>query len=328
MDRKAQLWRFCDKGGAPLGDEIPGIELHKMINELAGNPLLTITDAKDYKTRLAAIPGEQPHFVLHNVRETNLPSQVQGDEISPLNPDIDGLAEATHILLRPGNLVIFVASGYSPRPPRLAAFIRKRLGWDVWLKPVLRKDAGDVLGKITKVSNVELAIPASDVRQMDLAGFFQEDDDPIAALQAAARAQQGGVIRLGFGIGRGSGADQGWFKRLVRRLESANLDRFTTVRANVYVEGSKDQIPVDFLHDKIVATVDVGDAVGRSRDIKAQGALAGMVSAAETFANVVDLDALAKEVAGGELDLPKELISDGTDGPTGPAVAKAAHAIN
>lgn len=177
------------------------------------------------------------------------------------------------------------------------------------MKPVLREDAGAVLADITKISNVELAIPTDDVVALDAAGFFEGDDDPLAPIQAAARARQGGVIRIRWGVGRGEGADQGFLRRLLARVAGADTaHHWSTAKANIYVEGSNDKIPVDFIHDKIVATVDVGEHVGRGRELDPGGVLRGMQSARQTFINTERINEIVEDAPDGQFALPEELI--------------------
>lgn len=203
--RKVQLWRFVDADNKPVGP-IPGGLLHSFLkHQDAAGVDFSHTHLGRYRSQLEVAPSS-PHFVFHRLRDSDLPSERRNGKIVDLNSTVLELAEGSHALFLPRNLVAFAGSGYSPRPGRLAEWMRERLGWDVWLQPVLRQDAGSVLDNIRKVSNVELSIPADEIARLDMAGFFEDEEDPLRVLDFARRSQQGGVIRVGWSVGQGSGA--------------------------------------------------------------------------------------------------------------------------
>lgn len=267
MRRKVQLWRFVDEDGAP-GRPVPVTALHRMLVAAdAAAADLTYTDAYDYETQLepVAATGHTGHYLLHRIRAEDLPSQRRGGRVVELDPSVDELAEGSHVLMLQRNLVAVLGTGFSPRAGRLAEWMRFRLGWDLWLEPVLRQDVGLILSNLRKITSVEVKILADEARRLDLSGFFEGDSDPLGALQTAQRAQQGGIITVGWSVGQGSDADQGWFQRLIDRLHTMDPSRFRAARANVYVEHSESLTPVDFLHDRIVAEVEVDQPPGRQR---------------------------------------------------------------
>jgi hypothetical protein len=220
MGRKIQLWRFLDANGDPL-PPIPTAALHRML--CGQHPeSMTCGHGLDYETQLE--PGAMSgHFVLHRIRNRNLPFERRNGRIVPLNESVEELTEGSHFLFEARNLVLFMGTGFSPRPGRLAEWLRQRIGWDVWLQPVFRPDAGQMLANLRKVSKVQLTIPADNARRLDATSFFEDDDDPMRALGFAARAQQGGLINIGWSVGQGSDADQGFFQRLARRVARADL---------------------------------------------------------------------------------------------------------
>lgn len=283
MRRKAQLWRFVDAEDNPA-PPIDGGGLHRLVRDAeAAGADLGLTDAYGYETHLVAAPGSAPHFALHRIRSTDLPSERRDGRIVNLNRRVRELAEGTHVWLPTDNLAIFMSTGFSPRPGRFAEWLRERVGWQVWLEPVIRHDLGAVLANLRKVSSVELKISADDARRLDMSGFFDGDADPLAALLAAQRAHQGGIISVGWSVGTGSDADQGFFRSLLERLRSADLTHFRSARAKVYVEDVEGAVPIDFLHDRLVAEVEVGTASQRERLLDWEPAREAMTAAWQDF---------------------------------------------
>lgn len=307
MKRKVQLWRFYDSHDDPA-PPVPGQALHRFLRmkDLATTDL-TFTDAEQYETQLEPVSSSNPHFILHRIRGDNLPSQRNGWRITELDKRVQELAEGSHLMMLPRNLVAFLGSGFSPRPARFAEWLRRRVGWDVWLEPVIRPDVSAVLQNISKISRVEVKIAADEARKLDLAGFFKGKDEPLAALQAAQRVQEGGIISLSLSVGHGNQADQGWFRELVARLRGADTTHFRQARALVHragIEGGTTM--VDFIHDK-VATEFETEGGGRQRllDPSVAGQLMG--DAWEQFKGVdkvldfVDLDGRPEQPMPAEL---------------------------
>lgn len=283
IKRKVQLWRFVDEDDNPA-PSLPRGALHKLLRaEDSAGTDMSHSDRHGFRTQLEPVPGSHPHMVLHRIRDTDLPSERRGGRIVALNRNVQELAEGSHALLLPDNLVAYIGNGISPRPGRLAEWIRARVGWDVWLQPVLRHDLGTVLDNIAKVSNVELAIPADEVQRLDMAGFFEGDDDPLRVLRHAQQFQQGGIVRVGWSVGLGNRHDQGFFRGLVDRIRRADVRGFSVAKAKVYVEDG-DAVPVDFIHDKVVVEIDI-DETTRQRTLPNRTAYQAMTEAWEHFQN-------------------------------------------
>ena len=308
MQRTVQLWRFMDASDQPL-PPIPAAKLHRFLVEQDRQRVaMSCEGSQRYVTHLSPVVGTEPHVILSHIRQDNLPSERRDGRIVPLNRDVNELAEGSHFLFLDRNLVAFIGSGFSPRPSRLAEWLRIRAGYDVWLQPVLRQDVGAILDQLRKVTSVELKISADEARMLDLSDFFEGDSDPLGALLTAQQAQQGGIITVGWSIGQGGDADQGWFRRLVERLRGADLERFRSVRAKVYVDNSDDSVPIDFLHDKVVATVPVEQANGRQRLLDPPVALDAMRQAWTQFDEVHHVRDIVDPLVGDPLGVPDALI--------------------
>ncbi len=283
MRRNVQLWRFHEAGGDPA-QLLPMTHLHRFLLEQRSSDLAhTSTDG--YETHLVPVSGSAPHLELHRIRQNDLPSERRAGRIVDLDPSVNELAEGSHFLSLPHNLIAFIGTGFSPRPGRLAEWMRSRLSWDITLEPVLRRDAGAILDNLRKITSVEVKIAADEAHRLDVSGFFRDERDPLGALLVAQRAQQGGIITVGWSVGQGTDAHQGWFRELVQRLREADLTGFRAAKAKIYLEGSDNAVPVDFIHDKIVTEVEVDQPSGRQRLLAAPAALDAMQRAWHQFQN-------------------------------------------
>ena len=305
--RKVQLWRWVDEEDEPV-PALPTGPLHRALLawDRAGVDL-THGDAHGFRTQVEPVPGSTPHLILHRLRDTELPSERRNGRIVPLDPNVKELAEGSHVRFLESNLVAFIGNGISPRPGRLAGWVRDRVGWDVWLQPVLRKDLGTVLDNIRKVSNVELAISADEVGRLDMAGFFEGDDDPLRVFQAAERFQQGGNIRLQWSVGLGGNHDQSFFRSLVQRIRRADMKDFNVAKAKIYVDDG-DSVPVDFIHDKVVVEIEMDDQASRQRTLPNNVARAAFAEAWEHFKSTENVLADLPSADGTPLELPADLI--------------------
>ncbi len=312
IQRKVQLWRFFDENDTPA-PPIPVGELHRFLvarDDASEDMAYSGTD--HYVTHLSPVRGVEPHVVLSRIRSDDLPSQRVNGKVVALDGSITELAEGSHFLFLPRNLVAFIGTGFSPRPGRLAEWMRNRLGWDVWMEPVVRHDVGPILDNLRKITSVEVKIAADEARQLQLADFFEGENDPLGALLTAQHAQQGGIITVGWSVGQGSDANQGWFQRLVDRLRGADLERFRSAKAKVYVEHSDIAVPVDFLQDRIVAEVEIDQPTGRQRLLEAPVALDAMRRAWQQFEDTDKVLEHLDSLEGKPLQVPTTLIDNRT----------------
>lgn len=208
---------------------------------------------------------------------------------------------------RPALPITVGASGFSPRPGRFAEWLRYRLGWDVWLEPVLRPDVGPVLDEIRKVTRVEIKVSADEARRLDASGFFEGEDDPLGALYTAQQAQHGGIIGLEMSVGQGSGADQGFFRSLLERMRGADLSSFRTARAHVHLGDGIGSTVIDFLHDRVVAEIEVDQPSGRQRLLEDHAAQKTMEAAWEQFIEVDEVLDYVDKPDGQKIELPDRL---------------------
>lgn len=294
MEKKAQLWQFCDDSGVPLGKAVPRGDLHKHVRRFAeSGQLLDTTDSRGYHTLLDAVPGSLNHFVLYNIRDDNWPYKYQQGGIQEFSDgEIDGLAEASHFLLVEGNHVVTICPGHSPRPARFAAALRHHFGWDVWMQPVLRADVAEVIANMTRVSDFELKIPTRNIA--NLAPLVEDESDPLSVFAAAA-AGPDAVVTMRWSVGKSrSHADQNGLLRAVKSLARRDMSPFDRAVANVYVKdaGNPDQrMPVDFIQQQVVAQVDVGKPADQgAKHLTTSGAAQGLAHAFSVFRTNDHLD--------------------------------------
>lgn len=308
MLRKVQLWRWYGSSGAPGQSAVPTSALHSFL--LGQRPAdLSLVGAGEYETHLVPVPGSDPHLILYRVRNQGLPSERRSGQVVELDPNVNELAEGSHFLFLPRNLLAFMGSGFGPRPSRLAEWMRERVGWDLRLEPVLRPNAGEILNHLERVAWVEIKVPADEVRNLDLSGFFQGANDPLGALKTMQQAQHGGVITLGFSVGRDRHANQAFLTKLLKRMRGAPVDTFTKAQAKVYVEHADSATIVDFLHDRVAAEVEIDDPGLRQRLIPPPEALNAMKTAWKQFKEADKvLDFVDPPSSGNTLLVPPALV--------------------
>lgn len=264
--RKVQLWRFVDENQQPAR-VVPGAALVRLLtSEQSAGADLSHTDNYGYITQLDPVPGSTPHVVTYRVRDTDLPSERRNGRIVDLNRNVQELAEGSHVFFFPHNHVAFIGNNVSPRPSRLADWLRARTGIDVYLKPVLRQDLGTALDDIAKITNIQLSISAAEVHRLDLSGFFNDPEDPLRVLPEMSKFDQGGNVRVEWSVGLGHNHDPRFFRRVFERLRGADVRGFSVAKAQVRTEEG-DSVPVDFIHDKVVVELPLPPDHGRLRTL-------------------------------------------------------------
>ncbi len=308
MQRNAQLWRFTSWNGEPLSEKFPARGLHRLIEEAQKNGVDLAHNDGEYDSFLEAVPGADPHLILHRLRFSDLPSQYQGSRVVPLDSTILGLAEGTHIRLLPRNLIIFITNGFSPRPRRFDQWLRARIGLDVHMQPVLRRDLHEVLSHLRRVSEVTLTIPSDQARQLPRTDL-EDSGDALRVLDAAVQASGGMSVSIRMSADRHDLAEQGRLRALFEQLQNLPLQRLgvSRAKAKVYTQGRREPVPVNFIEDQMVASVEVEAAGGRGRQFEPVSATAALADAWSHFRRVERVEEMIDPVEGPALRLPDRL---------------------
>lgn len=195
-------------------------------------------------------------LILDKVRRENLPSVGNSSgarRAIGLSPD-EGLLEPTYCLFTGRNIVAMLTSGDGPRPRRLVDYLRAKLDIEVGIEPVLTQNLEQVLTEM-RVSAIDVAIPASRISR-DLVG-----GDWVEALDGARALAQGGVVRVGFAVGRGGDAahKQGMRRRIRQMTDllrgSDGLSEFNSARVTGTIHGTNRSL--NLLEDRFIEKTEV-----------------------------------------------------------------------
>lgn len=202
-----------------------------------------------------------------------------------------------------------LVSGNGPRPTRLADYLGAKLGMSVGLDPVLTQDVDKVLREL-QVSSIDVAIPAERVDRALVGG-----DDWARALDAGSRMVQGGVVRVGFAIGRNGtnqekSARRSGIRGLIDQLRgSGDLSEFQSARVTGSINGTPHV--VDLLNDKFVEKTEVD--VDRLNDPDASTEYAGELIRKSLRKNRVYLESAVPAAGGGRVSFSNRFIEHPDD---------------
>lgn len=285
MERWVQVWQITDEFGAPLTWRFPSQALLRLVEQSASNGQdLYNRDRDGVTTLLEPIPGRRrPHLALHTIRRINLPSEDAGGTIVDLTIDPNhGLAEGTHFLFCPRNVVICLYNHNGPRTGRLASWLEARTGLRVKFSPLYRTDTWAVIDEMERLTRLEITIPTDQVAALDPDPQF--DRALLDALRASAGVSDGGLIHLVWSVGRGGHSVSQWRMRdLVRNLVGADKRGFKGVKVFGKMEGVLSPVPVDLLQDQLVTRREVEPEHERSRRLSSASAYEAMDETYEVF---------------------------------------------
>ncbi len=226
---------------------------------------------------------------LINVRRSGLPQIEDGGSFSPLQlPRTSGLAETTHVVLFPGNIVGVEFNFYGPRAGRLGAYLGVKAaghGPPISLQPLLRHDVATQLAQLADVRVLDLKIHASYASVVE-----QASQDLGNAFAAAARAGEAEIVELVLRprpYSRGS---------LARRILSTvrTLGAREDLRENALrfvVRGRNGQTSsieeVDVLRDQLISVKQIVRQDGRYRTLESESAYGAIEAAYEELSNEI-----------------------------------------
>lgn len=295
MERQAQVWQIVDPLGNPLERRFPAHALHKLIAAAQGQGTdLYNVDRLGTRTLMEAASGgnSRPHLILHTIRQENLPSEDARGKVIDLSIHADhGLAEGTHFLFCPRNVVICLYNHFGPRPRRLADWLKARAGLDVSFAPLYRTDVWTLIDDMEKLTAVEVSIPADQAANLPAAGDGDGDGHPsvLDALRGAGSAGRGGTIHMTWSVGRGGHAmPQTRMRNILGDIYEARDGGFTVAKAYGRVEGVDHAVPVDLIEDQLVTRKSVEPETSRSRRLSTPSAYEAMDATFKQFKGQIE----------------------------------------
>ncbi len=301
VERLAQVWLITDKDGQELGHRFPSSALRRLVKgaQAAGEDSYHV-DARDgVRTLLHPFTGRDPHFALYSIRRENLPAEEAAGRIQPLSiPQTSGLAEGTHFLFMPRNVVICLYNHHGPRIRRLGAWIKDRVDIEVGFVPLYRTDTWDLVDRMQRITGVEVSVPAG-----QLVGLQSQPDATsgglLGTLEAAAAAGDGrGTISLRMSVGRGQAQmHQSVLRRLATQLLGMEKHGFTAARI-VGKNEFNHTTAIDLLHEQLVSRRTVEAESSRDHEVSASSAHEEMVRTFEEFRQQIEACTRPVDVGG------------------------------
>ncbi|MCW2672973.1 MAG: hypothetical protein JWP14_1562 [Frankiales bacterium] len=312
MLRNVQVWQITDPLGDPLPVRFPSARLFRVLDaerrRKRGN--LSCFHRDGTETLLEPITSSpRPQFSLHRVRRENLPSEVDptGNVTDLSIPGPNGLVEATELVFFPRNVVVAVYNHQGPRVRRLAEWLSLRLDTHISLRPVFRSDAIAIIDSMERFTTIELALPAEMAVDLDPA----DENDVFAALEASARATDGGAARVVLSVGRHRRASAR--QRLAEQARSLvrrqDLGRFSTARVVGYLPGESDPTMINLVDDQLVLQREIEPISARDRRLSHRSA---REACEETFEHhQAQIEATIPPVPAGDFPMPEKPIPVG-----------------
>ncbi|UOT06777.1 oxidoreductase [Rhodococcus opacus] len=257
MQRSVQYWRLVKTDGSALDGLFPAERVVRALRGASSKGFDRHRQCRDGMVLIAhGLRENPPMLILDKVRHENLPSIGDGSgtrRAIGLSAD-EGLLEPTYCMFANDNIVAMLMSGNGPRAKRLCDYLKAKLGVEVGLDPILRRDLDRVLDEM-RVSSVDVAVPAARINR-DLVG-----GDWAEALEANRVLAQDGVVKVGVAVGRRGTRDQKDRRRfhireLIDQLRgSGAISEMQSARVTGTIRGS--QRSVDLFADHFVERTEV-----------------------------------------------------------------------
>lgn len=287
VERWVQVWQITDPMGQPLAQRFPSPQVHRVVKAAqdADQDCYHVDGYDATRTLMEALGGRRPHLALHTIRRDNLPSEDDGGKVVDLSISVNsGLAEGTHFIFCPRNIVVCLYNHHGPRIRRLGDWLDARMDIEVGFIPLYRLDAWGIIESMNRLSGIEITIPAAQARALAPAAPQEDPEGLLEALRATGRAALGGQVHLSWTVGRGEDRlPQSRMRALASTLYRMNKDGMSVARIRGRVDGVKQPVPVDLIHDQLVTRRTVEPEVERSRRLNAESAYAAMEGTYEEF---------------------------------------------
>ena len=219
MRRMVQFWQVADGKGDALDVAFPARRLVEKLQAARTAGVSRYYTARDgYRILAEGVQASpRPYVAVYRSRYVNLPGKdVAGDVVDLGLNQGEGLAEGTHFVFFPNNIVGVLYNFEGPTVRRFSAFLSFKFDLDVTFVPVYRRDILALLDRLDRMSKIELSIPANQVPLLTAA----DDDDGFArALAETADLLHSGNIQLKVSVGQGAGEERyEKIRDLARRL--------------------------------------------------------------------------------------------------------------
>jgi hypothetical protein len=265
--RRVQFWRINDEFGSPLDFKFPGKRVTKALRDADTAGVSRYFDCRDGVGLLAEAPPEdaaRPGLALYNRRSVNLPRQERDGVISDLGLDRRAnLAEATFVSFFPRNIVGVLYNHQGPAASRLPEYLAGRLGMEVSVSPVFRKDAYEVLARMD-MSKLSIAVDANQAHLL-MGGTNDFLGGVAQIVDEAGNYSQGGTVEFSWSVGsRGTLEQRGVIRENIHTMalalaRSTGLNHFRKAKAEGRDGLSGEGISVDIVNERLVHAIELGD---------------------------------------------------------------------
>lgn len=292
MERSAQVWQIVDADQEPWTKRFPRGEFHKLVLDAQKNRKnRSWVDEDGTRTLLQAFPSSIPHFALHTIRKTNLPAEEADGEIIDLSiPKGHGLAEGTHFLFYPRNIVLCLYNHQGPRISRLGDWIENRLGIEIDFSPVYRPDSLAIINQMNQINSISFSIDARQLSTFDERIDENDTNSIFKALRDWAVGQEvGGTVNVSIGIGRGKNVmPQRTMSKLINEVKLVDRRKFRGAKISGKIGDDSKLLMVDLLKDQLVVKATVDADGERTNKVKASVAYEVLNQAYEDFKSQIE----------------------------------------
>jgi hypothetical protein len=209
------------------------------------------------------------------VRRDNVPAIEEDGNLADIQlTSRQNVAEETHVLFLPRNVVGVLYNHEGPRISRLVEYLRDRFGILVSISPVLDSATARRLAKMGTFTSVEMTIPVS------RANLLSEDPAEVAvAVRQMAAASLSRTVHVKAVI-QGTPGQRRWRNWVEDVVRSPRLEAFTKLKVHSRKSDLGDPPQtVDFVKEQLVMREAVHMQANRSRRVQPSSAKAAIRNA-------------------------------------------------
>jgi len=293
VTRTIQFWRITKRNGDVLPGLFPTNEFLVRVNALTGDTIYAIV-AEDIRLLAKEVEREKlerRHLILCRVRPDNLPALEEGGTIDDLKlKRTQNLAEETHMVFLPNNVIGVIFNRDGPRAGRLADYGLTQFNIDFGLRPVIDRDTAKALAEMGTVTSVDFRIPTS--RASLLPTSTNNSADVLNAFKSLAEVSDSRTVEFKVVLStKSSSASSKWRSLLFGLVNTNEIDQFDKfkIHAKSNVPGSPSIIK-DFVEERLVLKREIAldsSIVRRLNPASAYQAILDAYSEAQAAINLV-----------------------------------------